>query len=1003
MPYWYWNGRINRSDTRREIEAMLAQGIHQAIVFPWDGMEQRYLSEEYWKEAGAALDIARELHFTLNFADEYDWPSGHAWTPPYDDPELSAVLRAHPEFRMRRLEYVESKVEGGAMWARPADAKFAVAARENERGALDAASLEVIHGSEWRTPSGEWLVTSYKLVPAVGAHNTRVDLLNPDAVRAYIDLVYEQYARRFAPYLGSTLQLTVADHEGTYGVQIAYTEGLLDGELIRKLPLLAHDATDPSESKAARTEYLRRVSERYVTAFTGQVAKWCAAHHLKHGTSAYEEQLYIQVNQAGNMFDVWRSGSVIEIDALLERARMPVDFKEAVSVAHFDHKPLLVENQGLQGHGTFFSLEKARLGSNMALLWGANFLIPYFDYDQRKITWPPQWFLGQPFWRYFHHYADYVRRVQFMNAQGRHVAPVLVYYPLETAFANSSTLFLNTPHRELLWNNAMDDTQNYYSALQLELARQGWDYHIVDAKYLQQASIRGRELRIGDEAFHSIILPPMTDIDPRSEAKLEAFQRAGGSVLRVPMRHRAPFMDRLNYNEQIEVPADIQEDLKPVLDKLEPPGCPFHADHIYCSTRTDGVNRWYWVVNDSADSRTLPVNNGTYEKWDAETGERSAIGSELRFGPWDAFFVVSGPGLGGEPEQTPAANAKEIRLPDTGWKFTPEARSIAVPYAKDRNGHPVWLAPERASLRDWWIRGPFPFNDHRGFFTAYPPETQPFDPKDWKRSESPDYIVTLPRERGIYYAFTYVDSASDRDDELVAAFADSMMVWVNGNKVMSVHQHPKWLLLRDPWAKRVPVHLRKGRNEVLLKIGPSLMVRTAFSFRIGTPRAITCDLTVAAPPGAVSAAPRCFDAYEPVLFRTGTVPFTLQSWTDSTLAHYSGTALYETSFDLPPSAAGKKITLDLGAVGVAAEVWVNGIKSGERVWRPFTFDVTKAGRPGRNTLRVRVANSDAGWQAQGGTIYPRGSWGLKYNTELDRVPFIRPNGLEGPVRVLIGP
>ena len=87
----------------------------------------------------------------------------------------------------------------------------------------------------------------------------------------------------------------------------------------------------------------------------------------------------------------------------------------------------------------------------MALLWGANRLVPYFDYDQKKVTWPPQWFLGQPCWRYFHLYADYVRRVQFMNGQGTHVAPILIYYPLETAFADSKTLFLETRHRDLLW------------------------------------------------------------------------------------------------------------------------------------------------------------------------------------------------------------------------------------------------------------------------------------------------------------------------------------------------------------------------------------------------------------------------------------------------------------------------------------------------------------------------------------------------------------------------
>ena len=72
-----------------------------------------------------------------------------------------------------------------------------------------------------------------------------------------------------------------------------------------------------------------------------------------------------------------------------------------------------------------------------------------------------------------------------------------------------------------------------------------------------------------------------------------------------------------------------------------------------------------------------------------------------------------------------------------------------------------------------------------------------------------------------------------------------------------------------------------------------------------------------------------------VAFRSGTVPFTLQCWTDSALAHYSGTALYETDFQMPRDARGKNLALDLGAVGLAAEAWVNGKKVGERAWRPL--------------------------------------------------------------------
>jgi hypothetical protein len=944
MPYWYWNGRITPSDTRREMEAMISQGVTQAIAFSWDGMSMRYLSEDYWQQVGAALDIARELHFTLNFADEYDWPSGHAWTPPENSPEISKVLREHPEYRMQRLEYSEETITGPRRWDRDSASEFAVA--------MNGASLILIESPGWTAPPGSWLITTYKRVPAVGGHNTRVDLLNRDAVRAYIDLVYEEFARRFSRHFGKTLQLTVADHEGSYGVPIAWTPPLWSTfksrhgyDLRTRLPLLVHDGPNAHQ---VRQDYFDTVSALYTGSFSKQVADWCSAHGLKHATSLYEEQLYIQVGQAGNMFDHWRASSAVEIDALLERARMPLDFKEAVSVAHFDRKPLLVENQGLQGHATYFSLEKARLGSNMALLWGANTLVPYFDYDQHKVTWPPQWFLSQPFWPYFRHYADYVRRAQFMNAQGEHIAPVLIYYPLETAYANASTLLQNKPHRDLFWNNSMDQTQNYYSALQLELAHGGWDYHIADAYYLQRATVQQGRLRIGDEYFSVLILPPMTDLDPRSAKKIAEFEHAGGLVLRVTAQQRKPFMDRLNYMEQIEVPTEVRGDLAPVLDALrrvQPPQLQVTGarEHLYFSHRRRAGRDWYWVVNDSDQPHTVRVQGGPYEKWDAETGERSAIGDELSFGPWDAYFIVRG---GSDAPVQQVESVLETLL-DTGWHFTPE-KDIEIPY---RDG--VWLSGERLSKRDWWINGPFPYDDHRGFFTAYPPEHGFDESAGWRRFESPAYSVTLPKG-GIFYAYGKLNSPIARDAEIVTAFADSEAVWWNGQEVMRVHRHPKWSLLRDPWAERVPVHVRHGENEVLLKIGPSLMVSTAFMFRLVDRQGNTLrDLWKT-------------DEYpeHPIRVPARTVPFTLHSWTDDPqLAHYSGAGVYETTFELGQTEG--KVELDLGAVGVAAEVWVNDQPCGSRVWRPFRFDISKALRAGKNTLKVRVVNSDANWQAQG--------------------------------------
>ncbi len=81
-------------------------------------------------------------------------------------------------------------------------------------------------------------------------------------------------------------------------------------------------------------------------------------------------------------------------------------------------------------------------------------------------------------------------------------------------------------------------------------------------------------------------------------------------------------------------------------------------------------------------------------------------------------------------------------------------------------------------------------------------------------------------------------------------------------------------------------------------------------------------------------------------------------------------------------------------------MWINGKPAGSRVWTPFEFDVTGLVKSGANQLRVRVANSDAGWMSQGDPIYERGAWGIKFASERDRLKTLHPNGLEGPVRLL---
>lgn len=1156
-PYWYWNGRLTARETRRQIRSMIEQGVRSAVAFPWDGMEVPYLSEPWWQALGDALEAAAEHGFTLNLNDDFTWPSGHAWDHYQQGAELSRVLKQAPQYRMRSLVAEEISVRGPAAWRRrfaepPA---AAVAVRGKPAIGLTQQDLRPIPtgGTDlsWDVPDGEWTLLVYAAKAVVGAHNTRVDLLNPAAVRRYIEIFYDELARRFPRHLGATIRITTADHEGTYGVNPVATAGFwprfaavhgYDG--LPLLPLLRY-GTDARAAKF-RWDYFALVSEMYRDAFVRQITEWCERRGIRHTASFYEEQLAIQVKNAGDMFALWRASSIVEIDALLERARMPIDFKEAVSVAHFERKPLAVENQGLQGHSSFLSPEKMRLGTNMALLWGANLLIPYFDYEPRKVQWPPQWFEGQPFWRFFRHYADYVRRATWLNSAGAHVAPIAIFYPLDTAWASGRHIFDPKHRNELQWGNAMDGVQAYYSSLQLELARDGWDYHIVDSHYLETAGLEAGHLRIADERFRAVILPPLTTMRRAAAARLQAFFDAGGVVIAVgrlptsspesggddpdveaamrhifgPLEHgrtatrrsaaggaayffpagnHPNFMNVLNYLQRTTVPAAYQEALRPVLEAL--------ARHVsremevrvgdrtdlYASRRRVADRDVYWIVNDTASPRRFTARlNGTgaAERWDPLTGNRTLLRSreverrlevDLELDPWDATIVaVGGDGAGAAPQRE-FQTTETIDLNGGAWSFTPHAPRVLVPYAQVRDESPAdwrdeWLAPEAQAQRSWWMIGPFAYGDHTGYNEVFPPERELNLAAEyageggalvkWSYQTSPTYSVDLRAllkipspANSVAYAFSYLHAPARTPANVRIAFADSAKVWWNGKQVFAAHRHPKWMLLRDPAADSVPVTVEKGWNRVLLKITRSENRPISFLFRLTDREGRTLRDVVYArapdivqpatgtasrwyrvfiPPGTSGVvAPRCRDlrsasvgaqrlapqpgatididartigqqvAFEcgpadrledPIAFVSGTTPLAPGSWTNTPLQHYSGVASYETRFDAPPTLH-DRVVLDLGQVGVAASVTLNGRDLGARVWSPFVFDVTDAVRPGQNVLRVTIANSDAPWQAQGDPIYPFGSWGMRIRSERERLAAVRPNGLEGPVTI----
>ena len=155
----------------------------------------------------------------------------------------------------------------------------------------------------------------------------------------------------------------------------------------------------------------------------------------------------------------------------------------------------------------------------------------------------------------------------------------------------------------------------------------------------------------------------------------------------------------------------------------------------------------------------------------------------------------------------------------------------------------------------------------------------------------------------------------------------------------------------------------------------------------------------------------------------------LRSWTDDEETRFfSGVAIYEKTIEVPPAflKPGLAIRLDLGEpkplppggptarmqawldapVRDAAVVFVNGQRAGSSWCPPYAVDVTSLLRPGRNDLRLEVANLAVNHMA-GRALPDYKLLNLRYGTrfepqDIDKVQPV-PAGLFGPIRLVATP
>ncbi|MEU2201253.1 hypothetical protein [Isoptericola sp. NPDC019482] len=324
----FWNDDLDDAGVLAQLREIAGAGFVGVTLSARVGLSRRvgYLTDEFLRLVRVAVDECARLGLAVMLYDEASYPSGSA---------NGAVVARDPAFAARCLVPVTHDVEvPGSVPGDPADVGYwrpalgrdldarllAVVARRvggtGGAGGGDAVLLPV------RAPGlvrldlapGAWRVTAMFDAASGGtirgAHAEEddgsalappaADLLNPDAVAAFLELTHDAYAAALGEHLGTTVVAMFTDEPFLLGrghrpLARPYTPGLeaevasaLSVEVavvLRRLPeLWDGEGTRPGGTDPDATGFVRdwddAVRARLHGVYYDAQAAWCAAHGL---------------------------------------------------------------------------------------------------------------------------------------------------------------------------------------------------------------------------------------------------------------------------------------------------------------------------------------------------------------------------------------------------------------------------------------------------------------------------------------------------------------------------------------------------------------------------------------------------------------------------------------------------------------------------------------------------------------------------------------------------
>ncbi len=538
-PFWFWNDDLSETELDRQLADFQAHGVHAFVIHPRAGLPRSigWLSDRMIHFMRFAIERAKARGMWVVLYDEGMYPSGSS---------SGQVVARNPAFRTRGLFAIDLDE------AKPGDTVHGVRIGDDRQPQL-APGQNLVALVRHQTNGHRLAIIDKPAAPGHsvirGLHFTETDsprradhkevaedlppggdILNPEAVACFIELVYQRYFDEFGKHFGKTVKSIFTDEPsmlaknaergtvpGTTGL-LAHINRILGYDFTPHLPALWH--ADEPDAARYRRDYYRALQVRLEETFYQPISQWCARHGiaLTGHPSAPDDLGHERHFHIPGQDIVWRYVEPGKPTAL--EGDQSTNAKCASSaMVHLGRRRNANEYCGAYGHN--FTFEEMRWLTHWLVVRGCNLLYPHAFYysvrgprlDER----PPDVGPNSAWWSDYPAFARASARLCWLNTDSTHVCAVAIL----------------GRNDHLPWR-----------AAKICFQHQG-DFNYLEARHLWEDAKVGRDgIRLRGMFYRALIVE---DDSPAEAARSLAVLEDAGRVIRwSPALPDADFVTRLD-------------------------------------------------------------------------------------------------------------------------------------------------------------------------------------------------------------------------------------------------------------------------------------------------------------------------------------------------------------------------------------------------------------------------------------------------------------------------